>query len=69
MNSVARHIRIAATVKLLELDALSAARVASVTSPDDEGGAVRACPAPPLPPDHVRLRAMLLRMLGVRGVP
>ena len=68
MNSVARHLRIAATVKLLELDAIAAAARGFQASPlPREGGAERACPAPPLPSEHARLRKILLAMLGVRG--
>jgi hypothetical protein len=54
-------------VRLLELDALSAAKAVASPLPD-EGGAEQGLPlAPPLPHEHQRLRGMLLRMLNARG--
>jgi hypothetical protein len=59
----ARQLRIAATVRLLELDALSAAEVLAL--PPDEGGAGRGLAiGTSLPFEHLRLRAMLLGMMG-----
>jgi hypothetical protein len=67
VSSLVRQLRIAARVLLIKHEALVSAAVkvglASGPSPE-EGGAARACPAPPLPHEHARLRAMLLRMLS-----
>jgi hypothetical protein len=66
VNRLARQIRIAATIKLLEWEAISAAKdMPLVPLPDDRGADTKGLAiGSPLPSEHQRLRAMLLGMMG-----